>query len=274
MSKTLLRGLELIEAVGQHGPLTVSELARQTGVDVTIVSRTVSACEPEGWLVKDRGKITVGPRCALLGLTSPVHRLIAGAEPIVQALAGVTGTTVTASGLVGGDVMILASFGNGSADAMPDGLLSRTPLHLLAAGRAIAAQLPAERVAALLPAEPLPGPEAVLASLEGAGALPAQLADFGSGAAPAAKLPATRAELEADLDDVRASGFAHDRGAIHPSVRCIAVPWPTAALPASLACTGTPEAVEGASDLIEACLLAAVKPGARGLDVAAAAAGA
>jgi DNA-binding IclR family transcriptional regulator len=274
MSKTLLRGLELIEAVGRHGPLTVSELARHTGVDVTIVSRTVSACEPEGWLTKDRGQITVGPRCALLGLASPVNRLIAQAEPIVQAIAGVTGTAVTASGLVGGDVMILASFGNGGADAMPDGLLSRTPLHLLAAGRAIAAQLPSERLAALLPAAPFPGPEGVLASLEGSAALPTFLADFTSGDTPAAALPATATELETELEDIRAAGFARDRGAIHPSVRCIAIPWPTAVLPASLACSGTPEAIEGESDLIEACLLAAAKPGARGLDVAAAAAAA
>jgi DNA-binding IclR family transcriptional regulator len=274
MSKTLLRGLELIETVGRHGPLTVSELARLTGVDVTIVSRTVSACEPEGWLTKDRGRITVGPRCALLGLTSPVHRLIAGAEPIVQAIGGVTGTAVTASALVGGDVMILASFGNGAPDAMPDGLLSRTPVHLLAAGRAIAAQLPPERLAALLPPAPFPGPEGVLASLEGSDALPSFLADFTAGDAPAASLPTTAAELEAELEDVRAGGFARDRGAIHPSVRCIAIPWPTGVLPASLACSGPPEAVEGASGLIEACLTAAAKPGARGLDVAAAAAAA
>jgi DNA-binding IclR family transcriptional regulator len=274
MSKTLLRGLELIEAVGQHGPLTVSELARQTGVDVTIVSRTVSALEPRGWLTKDHGRITVGPRCALLGLTSPVHRLIAGAEPIVQAIAGVTGTNVTASALVGGDVMILAAFGQSGPDSMPGGLLSRTPVHLLAAGRAIAAQLPAERLAALLPAAPFPGPEAVLASLDSAAALPTGLADFTSGDAPAATLPRTPAELETELAEVRAIGFAFDRGAIHPSVRCIAIPWPTAVLPASLACSGTPEAIEGESELIEACLTAAAKPGARGLDVAAAAAAA
>ncbi len=274
MSKTLLRGLELIEAVGQHGPLTVSELARRTGIDVTIVSRTVSACESEGWLTKNRGRITVGPRCALLGLTSPVHRLIAGAEPIVQAISGVTGTTVTASALVGGDVMILASFGNRGAGAMPDGLLSRTPVHLLAAGRAIAAQLPAERLAELLPPAPFPGPEGVLAALDTSAALPTFLADFIAGDPPAAPLPSTPAELEAELSGIRAAGFARDRGAIHPSVHCIAVPWSTGVLPAALACSGTPEAIDGGSDLIEACLLAAAKPGARGLDVAAAAAAA
>jgi DNA-binding IclR family transcriptional regulator len=70
MSKTLLRGLGLIEQVGLHGPLTVTELARRSGIDVTIVSRTVKACEHEGWLARVDGKVGVGPRSALVGLAS------------------------------------------------------------------------------------------------------------------------------------------------------------------------------------------------------------
>ena len=73
MSQTLLRGLDLIEEVGRSGPMTVTELSRRTGIHITIVSRTIKACEPEGWLVRVDGKVLPGPRSALLGLTSPVE---------------------------------------------------------------------------------------------------------------------------------------------------------------------------------------------------------
>jgi hypothetical protein len=52
MSKTLVRGLELIEDRGLYGPMTISELARRSGVHVSIVSLTVSMLEPEGWVVR------------------------------------------------------------------------------------------------------------------------------------------------------------------------------------------------------------------------------
>src|ERR1700761_7166861 len=136
-----MRGLELIEEVGRGGPLTVTELARRTGVHITIVSRTVNALEPAGWLIKVDGKIVTGPRCAVLGLTSPVSATIREAEPIVGAVAGVTGLQAAASGLIGHDLMTLTSSGGAEMAGVSDGLLSRAPVYVMAAGRAVAAQL-------------------------------------------------------------------------------------------------------------------------------------
>ena len=109
MSKTLLRGLGLIEVVDLQGPLTISEIARHTGIELSTVSRTVAACEPDGWLVRVDGRIATGPRCALLGLTSPATRAIRAAEPLVRAITAAVGVTTTASTLAGRDVMVLAS---------------------------------------------------------------------------------------------------------------------------------------------------------------------
>src|ERR1700722_1906584 len=105
MSKTLLRGLELIEEGSLHGPLTVTELARRTGVNVTITSRAVTACERQGWLTKIDGKIPVGPRSALIGLASPINHTVRQAEPIVRAISAICDAATAATGLVGSDVM-------------------------------------------------------------------------------------------------------------------------------------------------------------------------
>jgi IclR family transcriptional regulator, acetate operon repressor len=272
VSKTLMRGLELIDEVGRHGPLTITELARRTGIHITIVSRTVRACEPAGWLMRVDGKIVTGPRCALLGLTSPVSETIREAEPLVGANAGVTGLSSAAAGLVGSDLMTLSTSGGEDLAGVADGLLSRLPVHVLAAGRAVAAQLPAERLDEVLPTEPYPGLRELLDSLPGSASLPTYLAGLGAGEGPGGNLPRTRKELDAQLESVRATGFARDHGETHPGVHCVAIPWPVAGLPAALACIGGRDAVEQAGPLIEACLRAAARPGAEARDVVEAAA--
>jgi DNA-binding IclR family transcriptional regulator len=271
MSKTLLRGLDLIEEVGRGGPMTVTELARRTGIHITIVSRTIKACEPEGWLLRIDGKVLPGPRCALLGMSSPVSRTIREAEPLVRAIAAVTGLDASADGLVGGELMLLTSFG---AAADLSGALSRIPLHLMAAGRAVAVQVPPEQLDAMLPAEPYPGAEQLLASLSEVAPMSAYLAGFQAEPDPVTALPRSRAELDAELETIRADGFARDHGGIHPSIHCIAAPWATDTIPAAFACFGSREKIEADAALIESTLRAATKPGASAQDVIDAAASA
>ncbi len=266
MSKTLVRGLELIEDLGLYGPMTISELARRSGVHVSIVSRTVSMLEPEGWMVRVDGKIAAGPRCALLGLISPAGRTVRRAESLVKALAAVTGAASAASGLIGLDVMILAA-SSGSGNELPDGFSSRLPVYVMAAGRAIAAQLPGETLDAILPAGEFPDATRVLESLAGSAPIPGFLASAAADDEAPGSFPLTRADLDAEIAEIRADGFARDRGELHPAIHCIAAPWPTAELPASLASIGSREEIEANRELIEACLRAATKPGAGAQDV-------
>jgi DNA-binding IclR family transcriptional regulator len=278
MSKTLLRGLGLIELVDLEGPLTISEIARHTGIELSTVSRTVAACEPDGWLVRVDGRITTGPRCALLGLTSPATHATRAAEPLIRAIAAATGTTASASALVGREVMILASdLAEGAGPRVSAGLSSRIPIYVLADGQAIAAQLPPARLDALLPDEPYPGAEAIpphLAS-EVAGfiaSFPGSVLPGGAGGEP--DLIRTRGELDEAICDIRAHGFARDHGRLHPSIHCIARPWPAARLPSAIACIGNRDEIATRQALIEACLTAATEPGATSQDVIRAAAGA
>jgi DNA-binding IclR family transcriptional regulator len=266
MAKTLIRGLELIEEVGLYGPMTISELARRTDIHVSIVSRTVAALEPEGWLDRVDGKVAAGPRCALLGLISPAGKTVRRAESLVRALAAVTGVATTASGLIGRDVMILAA-SSGAGSEVPEGFSSRVPVYVMAAGRAIASELPDETLDAILPAGEFPDAARVLESLAGSAPIPDFLATAGSGEQPHGSIPRNRADLDAEIATIRKSGFARDQGELHPAIHCIAAPWPTPELPASFACVGSREEITTARGAIEACLRAAIRPGAGSQDI-------
>jgi DNA-binding IclR family transcriptional regulator len=269
MSKTLLRGLDLIEEVDRHGPLTIGELARRTGGHVSVVSRTVSACEPEGWLTRVGNRVVIGPRCALLGLTSPGSQAIRAAEPMVRALAGVTGLSAQAAGLIGTEMMVLTSFGADGVESQL-GTIGRVPLYALAAGRAVAVQLSAAQLDDALPPEPYPAAAELLAALSRSDPVPAYLEGLPT-VDPGRALPRNREELTRELEAARKSGFARDQGELHPAIHCIAVPWPTAGLPASFACFGTRTELEKSRHLVERCLTAAARPGAEPRDVVAAA---
>jgi len=273
MSKTLLRGLDLIETVGLHGPMTISEIARATGTEMSAVSRTVTACEPGGWLVRAAGKVNVGPRCALLGLTSPASAAIRRAEPLVNAIAGAIRVSTSASALVGHETMVLSSSsGAGSDPAIADGVPSRTPVHLMADGRAIAAQLSPETLTKVLPPEPYPvGPQSD-ANLQVGSAIAHFLDAAGPGGLTATTSITTRAQLNLAVEAVVAEGFSRDSGQIHPRVYCISRPWPAAGLPAAITCIGSRDEILQRQAAIEACLAAATEPGATAQDVVQAAA--
>jgi DNA-binding IclR family transcriptional regulator len=266
MSKTLVRGLELIEDLGLYGPMTISELSRRNGVHVSIVSRTVAMLEPEGWMVRVDGKIAAGPRCALLGLISPAGKTVRRAESLVKALAAVTGVATAASGLIGRDVMILSA-SSGAGTELPGGFSSRLPVYVMAAGRAIAAELSEQTLDTILPDGDFPDAARVLDSLDGSEPIPDFLASAGPDDEAPSSIPLTRADLDAEIAAIRADGFARDHGELHPAIHCIAAPWPTPELPASLACIGSREEIDTNRTTIEACLRAAIRPGAGAQDV-------
>ncbi len=266
MAKTLVRGLELIEDLGLYGPMTISELARRSGVHVSIVSRTVASLEPEGWMVRVDGKIAAGPRCALLGLISPAGKTVRRAESLVKALAAVTGVATAASGLIGRDVMILSA-SSAAGTELPDGFSSRLPVYVMAAGRAIATELSDQTLDTILPDGDFPDAARVLDLTRRIGADPRLPRSAGPDGEKPSSIPLNRADLDAEIAAIRADGFARDHGELHPAIHCIAAPWPTPELPASLACVGSREEIDANQATIEACLRAAIRPGAGAQDI-------
>jgi DNA-binding IclR family transcriptional regulator len=265
MSKTLLNRLAMFETLDACGPLTITELARRSGLDVTVVSRTVSACEPDGWLIRLGGRVALGPRCTLLGHSGPAADVIAAAAPLVHAVAGVTGLLTQAYGLVGTQSLLIAT-AVGRGRTPPVGLAVKAPLYATAAGRAIAVQLDPARLDALLPAEPFPDAVSVVAAMTGTSAdLLFTHPDQASGAEPV--LATNRAQLAAQLDAIRAERIATDAGSLDPAIHCVAVPWPQPDFPAALACLGSAETLASNAILVRRTLAAAAQPGATPGDI-------
>jgi DNA-binding IclR family transcriptional regulator len=272
MASTFMRGLGLLQVIDRHGPITVTQLARRTGIDLGTVSRTVTACAADGWVVKTARGVMLGPRAALLGRSGHGADVITAAEPLVHTIAGITGLTTHAYGLVGSSVVLLA-YANGRTEQLMLGEAVPGLLSVTAAGRAVAAQLSPADLDALLPPEPFPGQADFIESTRGLIDVPPASRLAGELRPPhPSSVPTTRPELDRQLDQIRTDGAAYDRGDLHPAMACIAVPWPHPTLPAALACLGHPASVAGAEPLVLRCLAAAVDPAATAREVITAAA--
>jgi DNA-binding IclR family transcriptional regulator len=268
-----MRGLELLETIDVHGSLTITELARLTGMDKSAVSRMVSACEPDGWVVRENNRIVMGPRAALLGHSSPSAEFVRHAASVVETITGVTGMQAQCYTLVGTRVIIVASAGGGVGIAV--GLGTSAPLFATAASLVIASQLSEAELDRLLPRDPFPDPITDMLGNPGFAAFAASAftADQRRAAHPEA-LPGNRHELDEQLSRIRSMGAAYDRGYLHPELGCVAVAWRRPGIHASLACMGTPADVEDQGPLALAVLRAAAAPGASRENVVAAAAAA
>jgi DNA-binding IclR family transcriptional regulator len=270
MSKTFMRGLALLETIDLYGPITITELARRSDVDKSIVSRTITACEIDGWVVRSAGKVALGPRSALLGRSSAAEAAVRHAEPLVQALAGVTGLLAQAYALVGSRAVLIASAGA----SIPVGLGTGLPLFATAAGKVIAAQMTDSELDRRLPPEPFPDPAAEVASLAGFEPLSSTLLSSSKDSSSVPfKSARDRRQLAKQLDVVRRDGLATDAGEIHPSLGCIAVPWPGQPdMPAALACMGSPTSLATGEMLVKAVLATAAGPAATREEIVASAA--
>jgi DNA-binding IclR family transcriptional regulator len=274
MATSFQKGLELLETIDVHGAVTVTELARLTGHDKSTVSRMLSACEPDGWIVREHGRVMLGPRAALLAYGSAAGQQIRAAQPLVEALAGVTGLTAQAYALVGSGATVIAAAG-GSNPLSSVGVGMNTSLVATAAGQAILTQLDEQQIERLLPPEPFPNPLTELLKNPGYVA-------FASGRFTSTRVvadlpravPNDRAQLFARVETVREQGVAIDHGDLHPSIGCIAVPWPGGGDCAALTCMGTPAEITATSGLARVVLEAAAQPAATREHVVAAAAAA
>lgn len=272
MTSTFMRGLGLLEVIGRHGPVTVTELARRTGIDLGTVSRTVTACAADGWVIKTGRGVMLGPRAALLGRSGHGADVITAAEPLVHTIAGVTGLTTHAYGLVGASVVLLA-YASGRNEQLMLGEAVPGLLNVTAAGRAVAAQLDPAELDVLLPPEPFPSGADFMASTYDLidAPLVSRRPDHPDQPHPST-VPTTRSGLDRQLEQIRAAGAAYDHGDLHPALACIAVPWPHPTLPAALACLGHPASVAAAEPLVRRCLSTAVTAAATPSKVIAAAA--
>lgn len=214
MATSLLRGLQILELLGEE-PRGVSELARALGVDKAGVSRTLAALHSSGWVIRTGARYALGERA--LGIAVPsgqdVHqRAVTVCERLVERT-GLSACVLRLAGSVAQPVAMR------SAEPAPwlDPPEPFEDLWSTAGGLALLAQLPDERVDALLRD----------------GCWPAVTDQRPDDDRPDEHPPADAlwqrasdaASVRAQLSSIRLGGVAEEHGWTVPGLACLAMPW-------------------------------------------------
>ncbi len=196
----LSRAARILEAFSQDEPaLTVSEIARRSGLHVATASRLVAELVAHGFLSRDDDReVRIGVRLwELVTRASPTLSLRDTAMPFMEGVHDVVGHHVQLGVRDGDDVLFLERLSAPSAVINYTRVASRLPLHASSSGLVLLAHGPVslrERI--------LAGPLTTYTP----------------------RTPATPAQLRAILADVRQQGYAYCPGYVHEEALGIAAP--------------------------------------------------
>ncbi|MGW2517555.1 IclR family transcriptional regulator [Streptomyces sp. NPDC001617] len=196
----LSRAARILEAFSQEEPaLTVSEIARRTGLHVATASRLVGELVAHGFLGRDDDRrVRIGVRLWELAVrASPVLSLREVAMPFMEGAHDVVGHHVQLSVLDGDEVLFLERLSAPNAVVNYTRIAGRLPLYASSSGLVLLAHGPADLRERLL-----------------AGPLTAYTPTT----------PATPSRLRAVLADVRKQGYAYCPGYVHEDALGVAAP--------------------------------------------------
>ncbi|MDG5806209.1 IclR family transcriptional regulator [Streptomyces ossamyceticus] len=196
----LSRAARILEAFSQDEPaLTVSEIARRSGLHVATASRLVAELVAHGFLSRDDDReVRIGVRLwELVTRASPTLSLRDTAMPFMEGVHDVVGHHVQLGVRDGDDVLFLERLSAPSAVINYTRVAGRLPLHASSSGLVLLAHGPASLREGIL-----------------AGPLTTYTP----------RTPATPARLRAILADVRQQGYAYCPGYVHEEALGIAAP--------------------------------------------------
>ncbi|MFE7723076.1 IclR family transcriptional regulator [Nocardia rhizosphaerihabitans] len=197
-SAILDRASLLLDAFDGPGRLTLAQIVRRTGLPRSSAHRMLERLVQLRWLRREGRDYELGIRLMELGSLA-VHqdRLHRAAMPFLHELHRVTGFVVHLAVLDGPDVVYLDKVGGDLAAAVPTRVGGRRPAHCTAVGKAILAYSDERRLAEVVTGQ--------------------------AGARTKYSLT-TRAQLDAELNKVRAHGIAVEREESLAGFGCIAAP--------------------------------------------------
>lgn len=154
--RSVLNAVTVLEAVAEHQPVGVSELARLVQLPKTTVQRCLETLEKAGWTRHSadppvRWSITARV-WAVAGSTSEYATLREAALPVLHRIRDMLDETVHLTALDGLDAIIIERVDSRQMVRTYTALGTITPLHGPAAGKAILAHLPEVHVAATIEA--------------------------------------------------------------------------------------------------------------------------
>lgn len=196
----LSRAARILEAFNQEQPaLTVSEIARRTGLHVATASRLVAELVAHGFLGRDDdGRVRIGVRLWELAVrASPALSLRDVAMPFMEGVHDVVGHHVQLGVLDGDETLFLERLSAPNAVINYTRIAGRLPLYASSSGLILLAHGPADLKERLL-----------------AGPLTAYT--------PAT--PATPTRLRAALAEIRQRGYAYCPGYVHQEALGVAAP--------------------------------------------------
>ncbi|MEV5546063.1 IclR family transcriptional regulator [Streptomyces sp. NPDC052309] len=196
----LSRAARILEAFSQEEPaLTVSEIARRTGLHVATASRLVGELVAHGFLGRDDdSRVRIGVRLWELAVrASPALSLREAAMPFMEGVHDVLGHHVQLGVLDGDEVLFLERLSAPNAVINYTRIAGRLPLYASSSGLLLPAHGPADLKERLL-AGPL--------------------------TACTSATPATPGRLRANLAEVRQQGYAFCPGYVHEEALGVAAP--------------------------------------------------
>jgi IclR family acetate operon transcriptional repressor len=147
--KSVRNACALLEAVAEHQPVGVSDLARIIRIDKSAAHRLAVTLHAAGWLDKTAdGRWRVAPDLSLLARRAGGRSLVTTMRPVLEQLRDDTGETVILVSIEHDRLLVLdAAESRHALRISPPG--PHLPLRHSSAARAVAAYLPAEELAAL-----------------------------------------------------------------------------------------------------------------------------
>lgn len=192
--------LRTLEAVSEHQPVGVSELARQLEVPKSSVQRALIALREAGW-IKPAGESqptrwVLTPRALVVGSRAGGDlRLTTLARPAMERLHAQTRETIHLLVPEGRDMVIVEHLESPHVVRSSYPLGTRVPMHATSSGKAFLAALPGDRATARIAQALIP--QSALT-----------ITDMG--------------QMTAELDHARRRGYATNRGELDQEISAVA----------------------------------------------------
>jgi IclR family transcriptional regulator, acetate operon repressor len=210
--QSVSRAFEVLETLAEHGPLTLSRLATESGLPLSTVHRLVGSLVSLGYVRLGADKrYVLAPRLIHLGERS-ARMLARWAVPHLAELVDELGETANLATLDDDHVVYVAQVPSRHSMRMFTEVGRHVLPHCTAVGKALLAELPRVEVASRVRRTGLP--------------------------ARTDRTLTTQDDLETALDRVRSRGYAVDDGEQEVGVRCVAVVVPDSVLPLAMSVSG------------------------------------
>ncbi|CCH80033.1 Urocanate hydratase (fragment) [Nostocoides japonicum T1-X7] len=140
-TRTVDRALALLSVVGEHGPVSLTEAARRSGLPASTALRHLRTLEAAGFVVRaDAGRFSAGPRLLQLGATALGRStLVRLAEPALERIVAATGESAYLVVRGPGGTAVYIAMVEGTRSIRHTSWVGRSvPLEGLAVGLALA----------------------------------------------------------------------------------------------------------------------------------------